>query len=225
MLGGRAAAGVKMLFCDAIARSKVRAMADQPLPPFLAGRPGTWRALAIARRAHAGQRRESDGAPFLVHPLAVAELLAGGGADDDVVAAGLLHDVLEKTDVEPGWLRELVGERVERIVSAVSEDAAIAGRGERKRALSAQVAHAGGDAAAVYAADKIDKVRELRRAVEAGGVSVLLRADTRAKLTHYALALSVADHAIGPHVLVDRLRRDLSALRVFDAPAPVLVRR
>ena len=199
-------------------------MPEQPLPPFLVGRPRTRCALAIARRAHAGQRRESDDAPFLLHPLAVAQLLAECHADDEVVAAGLLHDVLEKTDVEPRWLRGQVGERVEQIVSAVSEDAAIPSRDERKRALSAQVARASGDAAAVYAADKIDKVRELKRAVDARGARLLLRADTRAKLSHYALALSVADHAIGPHPLVERLRHDLNALCARDEAPPRLAR-
>lgn len=170
-------------------------------------------ALALARRAHAGQRRKSDGAPFLLHPIAVAQLLAGAGADEEVVAAGLVHDVLEKTSVSRPCLRERVGERVERIVSAVSEDATIAGRNERKRALSAQVARAGRDAALVYAADKIDNVRELRRVVEEHGPHVLRRADVRAQIAHYTLALSVAEHALGPHALVEQLRRDLAELR------------
>jgi guanosine-3',5'-bis(diphosphate) 3'-pyrophosphohydrolase len=193
------------------------------VPSFLASRPRARQALAIARRAHAGQRRDADGAPFLTHPLAVARLLADIGADDDVVAAGLLHDALEKSDVRAADLRESVGERVERIVSALTEDPAIPGRTDRKRALSARVARSGSDAAAVYAADKVDKVRELRDLVRATGVATLLRADVRAKIEHYAMALAVAEHALGPHPLVDRLRGELAALRSVHglrAPAP-----
>ncbi len=60
-------------------------------------------ALETARRAHAGQIRSgSGGRPYIEHPLAVAELLAEHGYDDEVLAAALLHDVVEKSDVEVG---------------------------------------------------------------------------------------------------------------------------
>src|SRR4051812_31836249 len=55
-------------------------------------------ALATAQRAHAGQlRRGSDGRPFIDHPVAVAELLCGERQSDEVIAAALLHDVVEKS--------------------------------------------------------------------------------------------------------------------------------
>ena len=47
---------------------------------------------------HAGQRRQLDGAPFIEHPLEVAAILHDAGAPDHVIAAGILHDTLEKTD-------------------------------------------------------------------------------------------------------------------------------
>ena len=60
-------------------------------------------ALSVARRAHAGQFRQTgcDEIPFIDHPLAVAELLAEHGYPDEVLAAGLLHDVAEHAEVEP----------------------------------------------------------------------------------------------------------------------------
>ncbi len=64
-------------------------------------------ALETARRAHAGQlRRGSDGRPFIDHPVAVAERLIDHNRPDQVVAAALLHDVLEKSDVEPEEIRD-----------------------------------------------------------------------------------------------------------------------
>ena len=59
------------------------------------------RALETARRAHAGQvRRGSNGRPFIDHPVAVAERLAEQRQRDEVLAAGLLHDVVEKSETE-----------------------------------------------------------------------------------------------------------------------------
>ncbi len=71
---------------------------------------------------HRGQRREVDGAPFIVHPLEVASLLYFAGAPDTVVAAGVLHDVIEDTDAAAGDLRARVGDLVTKLVLAVSED-------------------------------------------------------------------------------------------------------
>jgi (p)ppGpp synthase/HD superfamily hydrolase len=62
------------------------------------GRRATIRAaFGFAAARHADQYREIDGAPSIVHPIEVGRLLRGDGQPDHVVAAGLLHDVLEKT--------------------------------------------------------------------------------------------------------------------------------
>ena len=65
----------------------------------------TRRATAYAERVPEGQRRSSDGGPFIAHPLEVACLLYDAGAPDHVIAAGVLNDVLEKTDADAEDLR------------------------------------------------------------------------------------------------------------------------
>ena len=56
-------------------------------------------ALRIAVEAHDGQvRRGEDAGPYVVHPLHVAIMLARWGMDDDVIVAGILHDVVEDCD-------------------------------------------------------------------------------------------------------------------------------
>ena len=51
------------------------------------------------------ESRDSDGARFIEHPLEVARLLRAAGCSDVVVAAGLLHDVLEHTAVTADTVR------------------------------------------------------------------------------------------------------------------------
>jgi (p)ppGpp synthase/HD superfamily hydrolase len=63
-------------------------------PSFVEELPVTRRALQFAAARHAGQRRETDQAPFILHPLEVAQLLRGRDYPDAVVAAGVLHDVI-----------------------------------------------------------------------------------------------------------------------------------
>ena len=71
--------------------------------------PQTRAAVAYAERQHAGQRRSADGAPFIEHPLEVATLLYHAGASDQVIAAGVLHDTIEKTSTNATDLRARFG--------------------------------------------------------------------------------------------------------------------
>ena len=91
--------------------------------------------LAWATAHHASQRRTFDNAPFIVHPLEVASMLSAHGYEDDVVAAGLLHDVVEQADASLADVRERFGERVADLVAAVTEDEGIADYDARKAAL------------------------------------------------------------------------------------------
>jgi predicted RNA-binding protein with PUA-like domain len=82
----------------------------------------TKRALERATELHAGQYRKGTGLPYIVHPYSVASILSGYTDDEDVIVAGLLHDVLEDVpgygvgDMEPEF-----GARVTSIVMAVTE--------------------------------------------------------------------------------------------------------
>ena len=68
---------------------------EQLIPTFIRGLPMAREALAYARELHRGQRRASDEAPFILHPLEVASLLYNAGYSEPVVAVGILHDTLE----------------------------------------------------------------------------------------------------------------------------------
>jgi len=86
------------------------------------------RAFALSREAHMGQTRMS-GEPFVSHCVEVAHILAELQMDPETVAAGLLHDVVEDTEVRLGLIRREFGERVAELVDGVTRIAQI----ERKR--------------------------------------------------------------------------------------------
>src|SRR5690242_18396706 len=126
-------------------------------PPFAEGRPTVYAAVTWASQMHGDQVRSLDRAPFVLHPLEVASLLYGRGFDDDVIVAGVLHDLVENTEATVADVRARFGERAAAIVDAVSEDDSIADYGERKAALRARACAGGAEARAVYTADKISK--------------------------------------------------------------------
>jgi len=122
-------------------------------------------ALAAAQRAHAGQlRRGSDGRPFIDHPVAVAELLSREGQSDEVLAAALLHDVVEKSDTDLATVRERFGNVVATLVGAMTEDESIASYEDRKEEHRRRVAESEPAALAIFAADKLTNVTMLREA-------------------------------------------------------------
>jgi len=131
-------------------------------------------ALSVARRAHAGQFRQTgcDEIPFIEHSLAVAELLAEDSYPDEVLAAALLHDIAEHAEVEPSSLRDRFGDGVVGLVEALTEDPTIPGYEARKKEHRERIAAAGSQAQAIFAADKAANVAVLREAYEILGEDV-----------------------------------------------------
>ncbi len=78
------------------------------------------RAYAVAERAHAGQVRKS-GEPYLIHPLSVAHILAEINLEPAVIAAGLLHDVLEDSEFTRAELLDEFGEEILILVEGVTK--------------------------------------------------------------------------------------------------------
>ena len=79
-------------------------------------------AVAFAVRAHAGAVRKGTELPYILHPMEAAAIAAQLTSDPDVIAAAVLHDVLEDTPCGPDELRAAFGERVAALVLSNSED-------------------------------------------------------------------------------------------------------
>jgi (p)ppGpp synthase/HD superfamily hydrolase len=175
------------------------------LPDLVTRLPTTRAALAYAQERHAGQWRKADHAPFIEHPIEVAWLLYRAGAPDHVIAAGVLHDTIEKAGADVAELQARFGPRTAALVAAVSEDQAIPTYARRKAALRAQVADSGPEALMVFAADKVSKVRELSLPGAPG------RAPQR-RLTHYRRCLELLERLLADSPLVAQLRSELEKL-------------
>ena len=180
------------------------------LTPVAAQRlPTTCAALDYARAAHIGQVRNDDGDAFVEHPREVAELLYGAGAPDHLIAAGALHDVLEKTAVTAFDLRRRFGTEVASLVLVLTEDKSIKRFSKRKAALRDRVADAGDEALMLLAADKISKTRELRHKPPL--LAVQARLDRRRKLANCRRCHALLAERLPHSSLVDQLGRALAA--------------
>jgi (p)ppGpp synthase/HD superfamily hydrolase len=135
---------------------------DQKLiaPDFVRGSTlldGAFRFARVAYR-EAGRRGEAK----LRHSVEVARLLHEAGFEEEVIAAGLLHDVVEATPSQLSQVAGRFGSPVAALVEAMTEDDSIESFEERKAEHRARVTAHGSRAAAIYAADKLAKMPHLR---------------------------------------------------------------
>ena len=122
-----------------------------------------FRALRFAAECHRDQRRKGGGAsPYINHLIDVAEILwtIGGVRDIVTIAASILHDTVEDTDVDKEVLAEEFGEEITGIVLEVTDDKSLP-QDKRKRL---QVEHAtllSPQAALIKIADKASNIRDI----------------------------------------------------------------
>jgi (p)ppGpp synthase/HD superfamily hydrolase len=173
-------------------------------------------ALSLAREAHAGQTRQtgSGDVPFIEHPVAVAEHLAKEGFGDEVVAAGLLHDVVEHAGVDLEELRERFGDEVADLVGVLTESEEIGPYEERKEEHRRRVAAAGAAAHAIFTADKTANVEVLREAyaVQGEDVDADLPVSLDLKIFVWELDLEMLFHEAPELSLVDRFADEMAHL-------------
>lgn len=181
-------------------------------------------ALEKARAAHEGQvRNGSGGMPYIEHPIAVAARLEGQGYGDEVLAAALLHDVIEDSETTLDELRRLFGEEVAGLVGALTDDESLESYRERKAEHRQRVAAAPAEALAIYAADKLTNVTTLREAYAAEGDSVRkeFKVPVELKVEIWEADLELLREKAPELAFLDPLDEGLSRLRAcLEAPAP-----
>jgi len=121
------------------------------------------KALSFAAHKHRDQRRkDAEASPYINHPIALAEVLAGeGGVTDlEVLAAALLHDTIEDTATTGEELAREFGARIAAMVAEVTDDTKLP-KAERKRLQIEHAAQLSDGAKLVKLADKICNLRDV----------------------------------------------------------------
>lgn len=121
------------------------------------------RATRFSAEKHRNQRRKGgDAAPYINHPIAVAERLVsvGGVEDPDVLIAALLHDTVEDTGVKPEELEEMFGRRVRSMVEEVTDDKSLP-KAERKQRQVEHAPHLSPGAKLIKLSDKISNIHDI----------------------------------------------------------------
>ena len=126
------------------------------------------RAIIFAVKAHHNSERRGKGFPYIVHPMEAVEIVATITSDQELLAAAVLHDTVEDTDVTLEDIRHEFGDRVASIVEAES-DKNIEGVSEtdtwmeRKQTAIDRLRQAPLDAKIVAMGDKLSNMRAIDR--------------------------------------------------------------
>ncbi len=80
------------------------------------------RAIVFATRAHSGTYRKGTSIPYIVHPIEAAAIVSTMTDDPDMIAAAVLHDVVEDTDTTVEEIRFFFNRRIAKLVEAESEN-------------------------------------------------------------------------------------------------------
>jgi (p)ppGpp synthase/HD superfamily hydrolase len=181
-------------------------------------------ALEQARSDHEGQvRNGSGGMPYIEHPIRVAALLDEHGYAEEVLAAALLHDVVEDSDTTLDELREKFGGEVVGLVGTMTDDESIDDYRQRKAEHRERLAAAPTEAMAIYGADKLTNVRTLAEAYAEEGDAVRgeFKVPIELKLEIWEEDLRLLREKTPELPFLDRLEEGLSSFRAsLEAPAP-----
>ncbi|MBR0397195.1 MAG: bifunctional (p)ppGpp synthetase/guanosine-3',5'-bis(diphosphate) 3'-pyrophosphohydrolase [Eubacterium sp.] len=126
-------------------------------------------AVQFALHAHEGQLRKAKPIPFILHPMEVAQIASTMTDDQDVLAAAVLHDVVEDTDRTADDILEHFGARIAYLVAMETEDKR---RGQpasetwkiRKEESLAELKNSGDtDVQILWLSDKLSNLRSFYR--------------------------------------------------------------
>lgn len=167
-----------------------------------------WQALNFAAAAHETQKRKSTDEWYIVHPYAVYEILSEYTDDNEVLAAAVLHDTVEDTDITLEDLAQQFGDNVALYVWGVTKDDSIVDWRERNQAYLDRLEHQAPEQSVMISlADKLANMADQIAEYDAHGVDMwqMFHAGPEDQLWWFGSVLRVAQKRLPGHPLVAQL--------------------
>lgn len=180
------------------------------------------KALALAARAHRKQLRKGSDTPYIQHPVHVAIILLKHGFAEEVVLAGVLHDVVEDTAVTMEEVARHFGDEVARLVAAVTEQK-LEEEGERrerpwrvrKEDQLRHLATADAAGAALKAADALHNCQTTLRDLQVNGAAAWgrFKAPAAEQIWYYGSLATLCQERLGGHPLCTELAEAVERMK------------
>jgi (p)ppGpp synthase/HD superfamily hydrolase len=157
------------------------------------------KAIIYATVMHQGMVRKFSGIPFILHPMEVAQILSTMTDDEEIITAGILHDIVEDNDGTLEEIQKRFGERVALLVSSESEneypDEERSATWKRRKEESLLVLKNSTDIGVkmLWLADKLANMRSFARMVKHEGAAAWSHFNQSDPKQHHWYYQSVAD--------------------------------
>lgn len=168
-------------------------------------------AIEVASLSHKGQVRKGSQMPYILHPMEAATICASMTDDPEIIAAALLHDVVEDTNTTAAGIREIFGDRIASLVEGESEDKrrgqppAETWKARKVEAIEHLERTADPGVHMVCLGDKLSNIRAIQRDFERLGDNVWQRFNQQ----------NPAEHAWYYRTIVDVLKAGLSSTEAW----------
>lgn len=172
-------------------------------------------AIKFAVKAHKDQIRKTDKElPYIYHPFSVGLILKNAGFSNDIVIAGILHDVIEDCGIEEKELKEKFGQNVSSIVVAVSENKNDPWE-KRKDEYENIILESDTGVKAVACADKLHNMYNIIDLLEKGiDLNQFFKKDTKTTINKY-LKFVNSISSVWDHPLVKELEEVSKKLETY----------
>lgn len=163
----------------------------------------TTMAAEFAARAHDGMLRKGTTVPYITHPMEVAAIVSALTDDEEILAAALLHDVMEDCGVTEQELSQRFGVRVAHLVHYETQERIGDPREtwlRRKRGAVERLIHGDWAARVIALGDKLSNMRAIRRDYDRDGDALFFRFhqhDKRKIAWYYRSCLGVLEAEFG----------------------------
>ena len=156
------------------------------------------KAIIFAVNAHRGMVRKLAESPYITHPMEVAAIASTMTSDEYVLAAAVLHDVVEDTDVTMEEICEEFGERVAFLVSGDTEDKLVERPAsetwkERKMQTIQHLANCTVEEKIIVLSDKLSNIRSVYREWVIKGETIWLSFNQKDPEQHYWYYKTIAE--------------------------------
>jgi len=171
-------------------------------------------AIYFATQKHAGQNRKDKKTPYISHSLAVGVILSRTSSDENIVIAGILHDIVEDSRATEQEVQTLFGPEITRIVMDCSEKDKSKSWKDRKQEVLDGIEHLSKGAALVKSADSLHNLCELNEKVKEFGISYFdnFNANATDKMVYERKKLEKFKHYQKDNPLLDEIEKNLLKL-------------
>ena len=142
-------------------------------------------AIYFATKAHTGQKRKQEDIDMIFHPFTVGMTLQRNGCDEDIVAAGILHDVVEDTQYTFEDIEKIFGKEIRNYVYDASEPDKSLPWKERKEHTIEWIKKAPLGSTLIVASDKISNLEEALKNIKKYGQDDVLARNPEEQKWYY----------------------------------------